>query len=363
MCRNVADCAAILNYIACPDPLDTTTLSQPTPVPDYSKTLNTDALRGVRLGVPRFFMNKDIHMKGAFDVALEIIRRLGATIVDPADFPEPGELRKAKLTERLVMKTDFKVRWQCDGPYNVGWTSSQVDIGQYLEDLAEVPTQTRTLADLIKFNIDNADRELLSPNYDDQSQWALPRALFLLASANYHHQIYCSRKNQQERRLFFRAEIQRANKPGKGNRCYSEEVQSRCSSTSYWWSVSFIMCILFILTNKHNLQDSLPRQRRLLDILLLQVSWTLLSACHITYSTPAVPLGFQPGDLAPGSAEPTRQNGPGVPFGISFIGTAWTEFQLIGFAYAYEQATKTRLKRLAYPEAIPKAQLKDFIRR
>lgn len=74
-----------------------------------------------------------------------------------------------------------------------------------------------------------------------------------------------------------------------------------------------------------------------------------------------VPLGFQPDNLTPGSAKPMRRNGPGVPFGISFIGTAWTEFQLIGFAYAYEQATNIRFKRLAYPEAIPKAQLKDFV--
>jgi amidase len=75
-----------------------------------------------------------------------------------------------------------------------------------------------------------------------------------------------------------------------------------------------------------------------------------------------VPLGFQPDDVTPRSAEPTRPDGPGVPFGISFLGTAWTEYQLIGFAFAYEQATHTRLKRLAYPEAIPKAQLKDFVR-
>ena len=32
----------------------------------------------------------------------------------------------------------------------------------------------------------------------------------------------------------------------------------------------------------------------------------------------------------------------GLPVGISFIGTAWTEAQLIGLAYAYEQATRHR---------------------
>ncbi len=52
---------------------------------------------------------------------------------------------------------------------------------------------------------------------------------------------------------------------------------------------------------------------------------------------------------------------PGVPFGLSFLGTAFSEFDLIGFGYAYEQATKTRLARKAYPAAIPKTQLKDIV--
>lgn len=50
-----------------------------------------------------------------------------------------------------------------------------------------------------------------------------------------------------------------------------------------------------------------------------------------------------------------------MPFGIAFVGTAFTEFSLISFAYAYEQATHTRLKQLAFPEAIPRTQLSDVI--
>jgi amidase len=32
----------------------------------------------------------------------------------------------------------------------------------------------------------------------------------------------------------------------------------------------------------------------------------------------------------------------GLPVGISFVGTAWTEASLIGMAYAYEQASLRR---------------------
>lgn len=52
---------------------------------------------------------------------------------------------------------------------------------------------------------------------------------------------------------------------------------------------------------------------------------------------------------------------PGVPFGLAFVGTAWSDFDLIGFGFAYEQQTQTRLKRKAFPAAIPKTQLEDVI--
>jgi len=52
---------------------------------------------------------------------------------------------------------------------------------------------------------------------------------------------------------------------------------------------------------------------------------------------------------------------PGVPFGLCFLGTAFSEFDLIGFAFAYEQKTQTRLARKAFAAAIPKTQLQDIV--
>lgn len=74
-----------------------------------------------------------------------------------------------------------------------------------------------------------------------------------------------------------------------------------------------------------------------------------------------VPLGFYPAETPLAEAKPTRSMGPNMPFGLSFLGTAFSEFQLISYAYAYEQATQTRLKQLALPEAIPRTQLIDVI--
>lgn len=48
--------------------------------------------------------------------------------------------------------------------------------------------------------------------------------------------------------------------------------------------------------------------------------------------------------------------------GLSFLGTAFSEMKLIGFAFAYEQETHTRLARKAFPAAVPKTQLADMVR-
>lgn len=74
-----------------------------------------------------------------------------------------------------------------------------------------------------------------------------------------------------------------------------------------------------------------------------------------------MPLGFQPEDIVPTEADPTIQKAPGAPFGISFTGTAFSEFKLISLAFAYEQATRARLGRRAYETAVPKMQLADVI--
>ena len=84
----------------------------------------------------------------------------------------------------------------------------------------------------------------------------------------------------------------------------------------------------------------------------------------MTLTSLTVPLGFYPENVTIGLAGPeTVYPAPGVPFGLSFLGTAFSEFDLVSFAYAYEQKTQTRLARKAFLEAIPKTQLKDVIRK
>lgn len=174
MCRSVSDAAILLTAIAGRDSRDPYTLTQPEIVPDYLKALNPDALRGVRFGVPRALCKKaKENITAAFVAAVDIIRGLGATVVDPADIPGTEEyLASVAHVENIVLMTDFKVRLIVRlGLLMRFLILNQVDIAKYLSELVEVPTGVRTLADLIAFNEANADKELIPPYWDSQSKY------------------------------------------------------------------------------------------------------------------------------------------------------------------------------------------------
>ncbi|KAI0357728.1 amidase signature enzyme [Trametes cingulata] len=288
MARSVADAATILSIIAGRDPRDNFTLAQPLVVPDYTKALNVHALRGARLGVPRKFVAllDDVRV-AAFNASLATLRRLGATVVDPADFPDSEELL-ASNNETVVLSTDFKV-----------------DVERYIAGLVEVPTGVKTLADLIAFNIAHADEELVPPFWTDQSQ-------------------FIASENTTVDQAFFDALA--ADKD---------------------------------LGQTRGIDGALRAFK--LDALLLPTDIASSPAAIAGFPIVTVPLGFLPADTPLSPAQPTRESGPNMPFGLSFLGTAFSEFELISFAFAYEQATHTRLKVRAFPAAIPKTQLADIV--
>ncbi|KAG6856086.1 hypothetical protein H0H87_007526 [Tephrocybe sp. NHM501043] len=104
-------------------------------------------------------------------------------------------------------------------------------------------------------------------------------------------------------------------------------------------------------------------QAHKLDALVLPADgFTTTPAAIVGYPIVTVPLGFFSDNVTIERAGPqTVYPAPGVPFGLSFLGTAFSEFDLIGFAYAYEQKTLVRLGRKAFEAAIPKTQLGDIV--
>ncbi|KAG6867497.1 hypothetical protein C0993_002021 [Termitomyces sp. T159_Od127] len=108
--------------------------------------------------------------------------------------------------------------------------------------------------------------------------------------------------------------------------------------------------------------DAALRQHNLDALVLASDGLTSTPPTITGYPVISVPLGFFSENVVIGSAGPrTVYPAPGVPFGLSFLGTAFSDFDLIGFAYAYESKTKTRHLRKAFPAAIPKTQLKDIL--
>ncbi|TFY75630.1 hypothetical protein EWM64_g8381, partial [Hericium alpestre] len=230
----------------------------------------------------------DQNIIAAFNTSIALIKSLGATVIDPAEFPDAEEML-ASNNETTVLDTDFKV-----------------DIQNYISGLLEVPTNVTDLADLIAFNIAHADEELIPPFYTDQSEFIASENTSM--NAAYFAALAADKDLGQTRGI-----------------------------------------------------DATLKKFNLDAILLPTDGFTSGPAAIAGYPIVTVPLGFQPDNVTATAANPVIERAPGLPFGISFMGTTFSEFDLITYAFAYEQATHTRLKRLAFPAAIPKTQLGDVI--
>jgi amidase len=141
LCRTVADAAALLSALAGADPRDrATAMSSGHIEKDYTAFLKKDGLRGARIGVARakFFGYSDITDKLAHE-AIEVLRREGAVVIDPADIPHAGEYDNAELE---VLLYELKA-----------------DLNAYLVGLPP-GARIRTLADAIAFNERERDREM-----------------------------------------------------------------------------------------------------------------------------------------------------------------------------------------------------------
>ncbi|KJZ74792.1 hypothetical protein HIM_05909 [Hirsutella minnesotensis 3608] len=102
-------------------------------------------------------------------------------------------------------------------------------------------------------------------------------------------------------------------------------------------------------------------ERHRLDAIVLPSTVAFLIPALVGTPIITVPLGATP-DSWPVEEQlewAEVERGPGIPFGISFLGRKWSEEVLIEISYAYEQLTDTRraLQRYISPEA----DLKDFI--
>ena len=140
MARTVADAAALLNVLAGFDARDPVTRrGAGLPPTDFAGPLDPGALRGARIGVARKFFGFNDHVDKLMAGALDVLKREGAVLVDPADLPSHG---KIGAPEFEVLLFEFKA-----------------DLNKYL---AQLPPgdHPRTLKGLIEFNERNRAREM-----------------------------------------------------------------------------------------------------------------------------------------------------------------------------------------------------------
>ncbi|HVY71636.1 MAG TPA: amidase [Verrucomicrobiae bacterium] len=140
MARTVRDAAILLGALTGTDPRDpVTSESNGHAQKDYTTALSADGLRGARIGVARKFFRPRSRGDKVVEGALELIRGLGATVVDPADLPTHGQFGDS---EYEVLLYEFKA-----------------DLNKYLGGLPP-GVAVHSLADVIEFNEKNRDREL-----------------------------------------------------------------------------------------------------------------------------------------------------------------------------------------------------------
>jgi amidase len=265
MARTVTDAALLLAAMAGADSLDSFTAASRGRVhADYTQFLDPNGLRGARIGVARQYFGFSDHVDKVMKDALDVLAKLGATLVDPANMEHHDEYGASELE---VLLYEFKH-----------------DLNGYLAGLSPA-VKTRTLADLIRFNEDNRDREM--PYFGQE--------LFLQA---------------QEKGPLTTAAYRKA------------------------------------LAKNHRLSraggiDAVMKKHKL-DALVAPTGgpvWTtdLVNGDHYTggYSSASAVSGYPHVTVPAGHAF-------GLPVGLSFFAEAWSEPKLLKYAYAFEQATRAR---------------------
>ena len=273
MTRTVADAATLLSVLTAVDPHDAATLENSAKArTDYETFLNADGLRGARIGVARDYWGKREAVDKVTNAALDVMRRAGAVLVD-VKFPD---LQKFGDAENLILQYEFK-----DG------------IEKYL---SARNSRYRTLDDLIKFNKDNAAKEM--PVFG-QDVFEASAKRGDLSSKEYREALETARKYARKEgidKVMDAGKLDAVVAPSNGPVWAIDLISGDCGS-GYVSS------------------SSMP--------------------AVAGYPNITVPAGY------------VKE----LPIGISFFGRAYSEPTLIKIAYAYEQASKARRKPKFLPTA------------
>jgi len=138
MCRTVTDATILLGALAGADPTDLATATAPSAVPDYTKALDPNGLKGARIGVVRAAFGSPEGDR-LVNAALDVLKAQGAVLVDPVEIPHMRDYGDQEFT---VLLYELKA-----------------DLNAYLAGLGAA-SRVKTLADVIAFNDAHKDTEM-----------------------------------------------------------------------------------------------------------------------------------------------------------------------------------------------------------
>ncbi len=140
MARTVADAAILLGAMTGLDPRDAATRhSRGRSFTDYTQFLDPHGLRGARIGVARNFFGFNDRVDRLMSEAIEVMKRLGAIIIDPANITTAGKFDDSEFE---VLLYEFKA-----------------DLNKYLAGLGP-QAPIKSLKELIEFNEKNREKEM-----------------------------------------------------------------------------------------------------------------------------------------------------------------------------------------------------------
>ncbi|HUJ51727.1 MAG TPA: amidase family protein [Bryobacteraceae bacterium] len=302
MAKTVTDVAIMLGALegAAPDPNDPAT-SRCTPPEgrDYTRFLRAEGLKGARIGVPRAFYYDRITPPGAKErggldpdqakvmaEAIDILKKQGAIIVDPADIPSVTSQDPAN---NLLL-------WnQCSGIEGAKGQDANCsvvlkygmkrDFNQWLESLGP-SAPVKTLTELREWNITHTKAGAI--------------------------------------------------KYGQSNLDISDEMDVRADRARYEADRAKDIA----LGGTHGIDEVMKANN--LDALLFPGANGAAIAAKPGYPTVIVPFGMVP-NASLQQPFPEGFDAKPSPLGVSFTGMACSEPRLIELAYAFEQATKRRV--------------------
>ena len=140
MTRSVTDAAILLSALAGIDARDEATkASAGKSFADYSKFLDPNGLRGARIGIHRKGFGFNDAVDKVMTDCIDIIKKRGAIVIDPADIPTQGKFDDSELE---VLLFEFKA-----------------DLNSYLASLGP-RAPIKSLKEIIDFNEQYRDREM-----------------------------------------------------------------------------------------------------------------------------------------------------------------------------------------------------------